>query len=214
LRFFAFYSSHHRGLKVHPILCTDDNRIAPYSFQIIIDKSPRKLRNRRIPNGTYGGVGGGSGLLGNYRKEKRYRGYQYAMEEAGLPIDENWVIDAQWDVALSYELTKQAFESNKSRPTAIFAASDMLAIAAMRATTERDLKIPDDMAFFAVDNIELSQFTSPPLSTIHVPKLDMGMIAAKLLLDYLKGYYSIPVKLLVPHKLMLMLRQSTGASQR
>jgi LacI family transcriptional regulator len=163
------------------------------------------LGHRRI------GYIGGSGLLGNYRKEKRYRGYQYTMEEAGLPIDENWVIDAQWDVALSYELTKQAFESNKSRPTAIFAASDMLAIAAMRATTERDLKIPDDMAFFAVDNIELSQFTSPPLSTIHVPKLEMGMIAAKLLLDYLRGYYSIPVKLLVPHKLML--RQSTGASQ-
>ncbi|GJM73161.1 hypothetical protein HMSSN036_53770 [Paenibacillus macerans] len=59
------------------------------------------------------------------------------MQEAGLPIQEDWVIDVKWDVSLSYELTKQAFEKNNDRPTAIFAASDMMAIAAMRAATEQ-----------------------------------------------------------------------------
>jgi len=151
---------------------------------------------------------GGSGLQGDLHNEKRYRGYQYAMHEAGLTIDHNWVIDVNWDVANSYEKFKQVLDNYKDdRPTAIFAASDMMAIPAMRAATEQGLAIPGDMAFFGVDNIEISQFTSPPLSTINVPKLEMGMIAAKMLLDYLNQLFSIPVRVLVPYELKL--RQSS-----
>ena len=152
---------------------------------------------------------GGSELTDNFRDERRFQGYRSAMEEAGLPIDDSWVIDVKWDVSLSYELTKRAFETGAEAPTAIFAASDMMAIAAMRAATERELKIPGDIAFFGVDNIEISEFTSPPLSTIHVPKLEMGMFAAKLLLDYMEHRYSLPVKMIIPYKMML--RHSTGS---
>lgn len=151
---------------------------------------------------------GGAELNGNFREEKRYLGYESAMREAGLPIDEAWVIDVKWDVSLSYELTKQAFQSGGQIPTAVFAASDMMAIAAMRAATERELKIPDDIAFFGVDNIEISEFTSPPLSTIHVPKLEMGMYAVKLLLDYLDHQYTIPVKMTIPYRCVF--RHSTN----
>ena len=86
----------------------------------------------------------------------------------------------------------------------------MMAIAAMRAAAEQGLKIPEDIAFFGVDNIEISEFTSPPLSTIHVPKLEMGMFAVKMLLDYLNNRYTVPVKLIVPYTMML--RRSSGGS--
>lgn len=152
---------------------------------------------------------GGAELDGHFRSEKRFLGYQSAMQEAGLTINDDWVIDVKWDVALSYELTKQAFENHGNWPTAIFSASDMMAIAAMRAATERGLRIPEDIAFFGVDNIEISEFTSPPLSTIHVPKLEMGMFAVKMLLDYLENRYAIPVKLMIPYKIML--RHSSGS---
>ncbi|WP_059041052.1 LacI family DNA-binding transcriptional regulator [Paenibacillus rubinfantis] len=155
---------------------------------------------------------GGAELDGHFRSEKRFLGYLSAMQEAGLPIDEDWVIDVKWDVSLSYELTKQAFERNSHTPTAIFAASDMMAIAAMRAATEWGLRIPEDIAIFGVDNIEISEFTSPPLSTIHVPKLEMGMFAVKLLLDYLDNRYDIPVNLTIPYK-MLLRRSSGGSSE-
>ncbi|MBT2293394.1 LacI family DNA-binding transcriptional regulator [Paenibacillus albidus] len=154
---------------------------------------------------------GGPELDDNFRKEKRYLGYQQAMKEAGLPINDDWVIDVKWDVSLSYELTKQAFENHGPSPTAIFAASDMMAIAAMRAATERGLRIPEDIAFFGVDNIEISEFTSPPLSTIHVPKLEMGLFAVKLLLDYLDNQYSIPVKMIIPYRCLL--RHSSRKSE-
>jgi LacI family transcriptional regulator len=169
--------------------------------------------NHLIGNGHKNiGFIGGPGLQGDIRNEKRYRGYQYAMEEAGLTIDQNWVINVNWDVTNSYEMLKQVLESHtKNRPTALFAASDMMAIPAMRAVMEQQLNIPNDIAFFGVDNIEFSQFTTPPLSTINVPKMEMGMIAAKMLLDYLNQLFSIPVKVLVPYELIL--RQSSGQHQ-
>ncbi|ASS69026.1 MULTISPECIES: LacI family DNA-binding transcriptional regulator [unclassified Paenibacillus] len=151
---------------------------------------------------------GGPELDGDFREEKRFLGYRDAMIEAGLAIEDEWVINVKWDVALSYELTKEAFENNGNSPTAIFAASDMMAIAAMRAATERGLRIPEDISFFGVDNISISEFTSPPLSTIYVPKLEMGMFAVKLLVEYAENQHSVPVRIVIPHKCLL--RQSSN----
>lgn len=169
--------------------------------------------NHLISNGHRKiGFIGGPGLQGDIHNEKRYRGYQYAMDEAGLSIDPNWVINVNWDVTNSYEMVKKVLESHSDdRPTALFAASDMMAIPAMKAVLEQQLSIPQEVAFFGVDNIEFSQFTSPPLSTINVPKLEMGKIAAKMLLDYLNQLLSIPVKVLVPYELIL--RESSGGER-
>lgn len=189
------------GIDIHdaevPVVSYDREAAAKEAVRHLIAQGHRKI----------GYIGGGE-FGGDYKEERRFLGYRSAMLEAGLPISDHWVLDVKWDVSLSYERTKQAFElSGDQIPTAIFAASDMMAIAAMRAATERNLKIPQDIAFFGVDNIEISAFTSPPLSTIHVPKAEMGLFAAKLLIDYLNHFYSVPVKLLIPHKLVL--RQST-----
>lgn len=154
---------------------------------------------------------GGAEYKNDFRAEKRFLGYQRAMNEAGLPIDDDWVIDVKWDVSLSYELTRKAFANNESRPTAIFAASDMMAIAAMRAATEQGLRVPEDIAFFGVDNIEISEFTSPPLSTIHVPKLEMGMFAVKQLLDYLDHQHEVAVKVIIPYRCIF--RQSSNSKR-
>lgn len=154
---------------------------------------------------------GGAEYKNDFRAEKRFLGYQRAMLEAGLTMDDDWVIDVKWDVSLSYELTKKAFANNAGKPTAIFAASDMMAIAAMRAATEQGLRIPDDIAFFGVDNIEISEFTSPPLSTIHVPKLEMGMFAVKQLLDYLDHQYEVAVKMIIPYRCIF--RQSSNSKR-
>ncbi|MED4955042.1 LacI family DNA-binding transcriptional regulator [Paenibacillus sp. FSL R5-0527] len=182
-----------------PVVSYDRSAAAKEAVQYLIAQGHRRIAYI-----------GGAELDDDFRSEKRFLGYQSAMQEAGLPIQEDWVIDVKWDVSLSYELTKQAFEKNNDRPTAIFAASDMMAIAAMRAAAEQGLKIPEDIAFFGVDNIEISEFTSPPLSTIHVPKLEMGMFAVKMLLDYLNNRYTVPVKLIVPYTMIL--RRSSGGN--
>lgn len=153
---------------------------------------------------------GGSGLSQEIEKEKRYRGYRDALLEAGIAVRPEWVVDCYWDVEKSYQMTKELLQ-NKERPTAIFAASDMIAISAMRAANECGLRIPDDIAFAGIDNIELSAYCSPPLTTVHIPKLEIGNIAAKTLIDYIQGRYPVPVKISVPFELKI--RQSSVKSK-
>jgi Transcriptional regulators len=174
-----------------PVVCYDREGAAKEAVAHLIKQGHKRI-----------GYIGGPELSDPFRQEKRFLGYQSAMREAGLETDDNWIIDVKWDVSLSYELTKQAFEKEGYAPTAIFAASDMMAIAAMRAATERGLRIPEDIAIVGVDNIEISEFTSPPLTTIHVPKIEMGMYAVKLLLDYMNNRYALPVRVTIPYRMV------------
>lgn len=154
--------------------------------------------NRKI------GFIGGLGLSGDITREKRYRGYRYALLEAGIELEEKWILNADWQIETSFELmSKLVKESRNELPSAFFVASDVMAISAMRAVTEMGMRVPEDIAFFGVDNIEISQYTSPPLSTIHVPKYEIGQMAAYLLADYLEAKLSFPIKTLLPYELKI-----------
>lgn len=151
---------------------------------------------------------GGAGLAGDLEREKRYRGYRYALEEAGIAVNPEFVVNTGWDVNVSYSRSLELMGGARhKRPTAIFAASDMMAISAMRAAAECGLHIPQDVAFVGLDNIEVSQYTSPPLSTIHIPKSEIGMMAAKTMIDQLEGKNPLPFKLFMPYQLIV--RQSS-----
>jgi LacI family transcriptional regulator len=146
---------------------------------------------------------GGPGLTGNLDREKRFRGYVDALQESGIEINYRWVINADWDVDTSYKRMRELLDEEKSLPTAMFAASDMMAISAMRAVAERNMKIPEDMAFIGLDNIEIAPYTTPPLSSVHIPKFEMGQVAAKVMADYLRSSYSLPIKILLPYEVIV-----------
>lgn len=155
---------------------------------------------------------GGVGMTGEIEREKRYRGYRYALQEAGLEADPRLVINAGWDVNESYGQMAELLREDRSLwPTAVFAASDMMAISAMRAVAEKGLRVPEDIAFVGLDNIEVSQFTSPPLSTVHVPKFEMGVMAAKVMVDQMTDSHPLPFKLYMPFELLI--RQSSDYLQ-
>jgi DNA-binding LacI/PurR family transcriptional regulator len=151
---------------------------------------------------------GGEGLTGDMEREKRFRGYKYALEESGTALNPKWIINAGWDVNRSYSRMSELLKEDSGEwPTAVFAASDMMAVSAMRAASERGLAIPQDIAFIGLDNIEVSQFTTPPLSTVHIPKYEIGEMAAKVLADRIKESQSLPFKLIMPFELLI--RQSS-----
>ncbi len=150
---------------------------------------------------------GGAGLAQNITKEKRYLGFREAMEEADLDIRQEWILDSGWNVDTSYELVKRVLENKPDIPTAFFAASDMMAISAMRAAFESKLRIPEDVAFVSIDNIDFANYSTPPLSTVHIPKCEIGWVAAKTLFDVSRKQYPLPVKITLPFELIV--RQST-----
>ena len=88
---------------------------------------------------------------------------------------------------MTYELIK-----NKKLPSAIFAASDPIAIGAMRALKQYDIKIPEEVSIIGFDNIETTNYTDPPLTTVFAPTFDMGFMAADnslMLLNIMKIFH-------------------------
>lgn len=182
-----------------PVIAYDRINAAKAAVQHLLEQGHRAI-----------GFIGGAGLTGDMEREKRYRGYTYALQEAGLEVNPEWVIHAGWDVNTSYSRMLELLErtgsdsgSGHPRPTAIFAASDQLAISAMRAAAEKGLRIPEDMAFVGLDNIDIAQYTNPPLSSVHIPKFEIGMAAAKALVDCLQEDYTLPFKMLMPYEVIV-----------
>lgn len=152
-----------------------------------------------------GFIGGGMNetLEGLYT-EHRFKGFQQGMEEAGLAIRPEWIIHTKWKMENSYEKMGTLIKEQPLHlPTAMVCASDLMAIAAMRAARENELRIPDDIAFFGVDNIEMSNYSSPQLSTVDIPKYEMGRMAAKTIMEMVEGKITLPIKMILPFELVL-----------
>ncbi|MEK4760617.1 LacI family DNA-binding transcriptional regulator [Viridibacillus sp. FSL E2-0187] len=153
-----------------------------------------------------GFIGGGIGI--EMTKEKRYKGFKKAMNDFELAIEKHWIINSDWCMEQSYLAAKKILsETKNNRPTAIFCAGDLLAIAAMRAAHELGLNIPSDIAFIGIDNNEMAQYIVPALTTISVPQYEMGVIAAKTLMSQIEDNPNMALKTLLPFELLV--RQST-----
>jgi DNA-binding LacI/PurR family transcriptional regulator len=94
------------------------------------------------------------------------------------------------------------------RPTAVFAANDLMAIGAMRAVDEAGLQVPADISIVGVDDIQVAAFQNPPLTTIHQPFTQLATSGVQLLLNILKGQDLTATQIVVEPTLVV--RQSTG----
>ena len=122
---------------------------------------------------------------------ERLAGFNRAMADAGLSKKATLLLDActfgeRQVLHYHREQIADCF-SRPVRPTALFAGMDMLAIRAMETLREIGLRIPDDVAVAGFDNIEFSQFTHPPLTTVQQPTEEMGRLAAEILFDRIEA---------------------------
>jgi DNA-binding LacI/PurR family transcriptional regulator len=113
----------------------------------------------------------------------RLRGYQEAMAEAGFSYDKSLVRYGDYGPQSGYEAMSNLLQESSVLPTAVFVASDVVAFGAMTAIQERNLKIPDDIAVIGFDDVPLSRFMNPPLTTIRLPAKELGHKAGELLFD-------------------------------
>ena len=115
----------------------------------------------------------------------RFLGYKKGLEENNIKYDPDHVliVDEMMidEMAGSYKYCKHFFNNNI--PTAIMAATDNIAAGLYVALKENSLKIPDDVSVIGFDNLPISRFMDPPLTTTKQPKKMMGHRAMKVLLD-------------------------------
>jgi LacI family transcriptional regulator len=121
----------------------------------------------------------------NYDAAERLRGYQSALTESGIAPDASLFVQGDFSELSGHRAVKELL-ALAPRPTAIFAANDSMAIGALSALRENDLRVPDDMAVAGFDDIPLARYMNPPLSTVHVDISQLGERAAGLLLASLQ----------------------------
>lgn len=138
--------------------------------------------------------------------DERQLEFEAIMKEKEL-FDPRLTFVGDWQAEAGYQLMRQALEL-KDRPTAFLIGSDPMAIAALKAVSESELKVPGDIAIVSFDDIQLASFVTPPLTTVKVFTEEMGATAVKLMVDRFKGR-EVPLHVTIPTKLIV--RKSCGA---
>lgn len=114
--------------------------------------------------------------------EQRYRGYRQALEKAGLPVRDELVIPAHFDVHSAEAATRSALDRGIVFD-GVFAASDLIAIGAVRALTRAGLQVPGDVSVVGYDNIPASRLVTPRLTTIDQDANLAGRMLVSKLID-------------------------------
>lgn len=139
---------------------------------------------------------------------ERRAGYLAALERAHIPANEELVQFGSFSPESGYD-AMQALLRLKPRPTAVFIASDAIALGAIQAVRESKLSIPQDLAMVGFDDLPLSAYISPALTTIRVPAQEIGYTAGMLLVERLAGTGTTQQETLLPSSLII--RDSCGA---
>ncbi len=117
----------------------------------------------------------------------RYQGYLKALRDCGLAYDEKLVISAgSFDIKKAYLAVGEALEQGADF-SAIFAIADNMAMGAMRALREAGRDIPNDCSIIAIDGLEVSEYTHPPLTTLCQPMEEMGRRSVDMLMELIRG---------------------------
>ena len=126
-------------------------------------------------------IGSLTGARGQKAAEARLRGYQQALSEAGVAFEADLVEGGDWDLAGGRAATQRLLERQPNL-TGLFAQNDLMAIGALSALRQAGRRIPEDCAVVGCDDIDMAPYTTPPLTTVHVPFYETGAEAMRLLL--------------------------------
>jgi LacI family transcriptional regulator len=115
---------------------------------------------------------------------RRLMGYRDALENAGIPVNEQWIVSGDYTTETAVRCAHQLL-SLEERPSAIFASNDQSAIGVFQAAEELDLRIPEDLSVVGFDNISESKYMG--LTTIDQFIAEMGYVATQRLFKLING---------------------------
>ncbi len=181
----------------HPVVNVDDQGGAEAAARHLIELGHRELAIIVLPPTR-------SQAANTPTAVRRLAGYRSAIERAGAAAPHT--VTAGTSIAAG----ARAFESlprGKQRPSGVLAMSDMAAIGVISAAQSAGLRIPEDLSVVGFDDIPASAWTNPPLTTVRQPIVEKGRLAARLLIQSMKGK---AVDSPAPLKTTLVIRNSTS----
>ncbi|MFF4620875.1 LacI family DNA-binding transcriptional regulator [Nonomuraea jabiensis] len=158
------------------------------------------LGHRRI-----GFIAGRASLEAAWSREE---GYRRALATAGVPIDPQLIARGSFNPESAAPLAR-ALLDRADRPTAIFAASDGMALKALEVAKDLRLSVPGDLSVAGFDNIPESALVKPGLTTVDQSMYRLGYEAARMLKSLVRGDWAGPSQIVLPTRLVV--RGSTAA---
>jgi LacI family transcriptional regulator len=165
----------------------------PHVFVHRLFGSP--IKNSVVPDDYYGASLATAHLIGlGHRRigyvngpenwhtcRARLSGYQDTLRNHNLLFDASLVQPGDWEIESGYAAAKNLL-NHSERPTAIFAANDTMALGAIYAIQDAGLRVPEDIAVVGYDNRNFTKTVRPRITTVSMPVIEMGGVAAELLL--------------------------------
>jgi len=139
---------------------------------------------------------------------ERKQGYEEALTAVGLDINPDYIIQGDFDE----DITRKAITSfliNHPEVTAILCASDIMALGVLDAAKNLDIKVPEQVSVIGFDNILLTEYTTPTLTTIAQAPYEMATEAAKLLIDLIEEPDGEKMPKIIQNELLI--RKSTSS---
>lgn len=178
-----------------PVVSSDDHQGIGLAVRHLAE-----LGHRRIAH-----VGGASAVSTGFA---RYQHFLAWMQSLGLQVDKELVVFAEW---FTKDLGVKACSALLDRTTdftAIVAGNDLLALGCYAALRERGLRVPDDVSVVGYNGSRRNDDLNPPLTSVHIPKYDIGSRAAALLMEAIEHPGALPANVLLPTTLQV--RESTA----
>jgi DNA-binding LacI/PurR family transcriptional regulator len=141
---------------------------------------------------------------------ERLSGFQQVMAEHELPVPDEYIHQVYGNSPAHGQEAAEYFLNLPIRPTALICYNDMLAIGVMKGFIQAGINVPQDISLTGFDNIQFSDFTYPPLTTIDQPKRFLGAEAARMMLAQLRSASLRQEPVIKRLKGMLLIRQSAA----
>lgn len=139
--------------------------------------------------------------------QDRANGFRRALYEANIPYDSNLVYEGDWSASSGQNALLHFFNQGNV-PSAVFAQNDRMAMGVLRAARDVNLQVPTQLSVIGVDDMPLSSYFDPPLTTMRQDMPSIGQFATRMLFDVLQGKKPKTHELKLPAELII--RQSTA----
>lgn len=123
---------------------------------------------------------------GNERVRARIKGTQAALAIVGLDLRPEWIIEQPFTFEGGRQAVRQII-GHHEMPTVLICGTDIHAVGAIGECRDRGLKVPDDLSITGSDDIELASVVEPKLTTVHVPTVEIGVRAARRIVDLINN---------------------------
>lgn len=158
----------------------DGYMAAQEAVQYLIDKGHRSI-----------------GYIGELDHEMRYQGYCDCLKKNNIPFQRAYVWEGSFSMDGGYRVTQKRIDPD-NHPTAFFCGNDATAVGVIKALKEKKISVPQEISLISVDDVDMSRYTDPMLTTVHIPKSDLGHMAAKTLIDQIESKNHIRFRMELP----------------